>query len=42
MSDFYTSVDNLLVVENLHFKFNHLGNISQSLDGTEITIQKIN
>jgi hypothetical protein len=42
MSDFYTSIDNLLVVENLHSKFNHLGNISQSLDRTEITIQKIN
>jgi len=42
MSDFYTSIDNLLVIENLHPKFNHLGNLSQSLDGTEITIQKIN
>ncbi len=40
MSDFCTSIDNLLVVENLHHKFNHLENISQSLDRTEITIQK--
>ena len=42
MSDLYTSIDYLLVIENLQSKFNHLGNISQSWDKTEITIQKIN
>jgi len=42
MSDFYISTVNPFVVENLHPKFNHLGNISQSLDGTEITLSKIN
>ena len=42
MSDFYTSIDNLLVIENLQPKFNHLENTSQSLEGIEITIQKIN